>query len=162
MTRTRLKPEHMRYVAVETSIGVVIGIALSALFYWLLFAGVDRVRWEYLLLDAVPQSFMLTFMTVLVPTFITRRRIARGKIAPIDQAVIRLPSNFLFRALMVAGLAVVPGVLTTGVFLMLFASDGLAYPAALWFKMLYGALLALLVAPIGLQAALADSSLSKR
>lgn len=157
-----LTPEQKRYVAVETAIGIAIGVVLSAFFFWLVFGHDNRVLRRDLLLDAVPQSFMLTLMTVLVPTLITRKRVARGKITPIARAAIRLPANSLLRALMVAALVIVPGVLATAAFLILFGLDELTFPAAIWFKMLYGALLASIVAPIGLQAALADVPPSNR
>ena len=144
------------YVRRETAIGVAINAALSALFVFLVFGGRGRIPVGDIVLDSLPQSFMIALMATLVPTAITRRRLRNGAIAPLAAERTLLPANLLWRALLVAVAATLAGGLLHALLLPRFAPPLWPFGALLAYKMLYGAALALLVGPVALRRALAD------
>jgi len=148
------------YIRRETGVSIVINSVLSLLFFLLVFGMRDPIptwgmgQWVF---DFLPQSFMIALMSTLVPGFLTAKKLHAGQIAPIDYRS-SLPRNLIARALVLAiasaamGTALVAGIVTiTGV-------EALPHLAALVLKVIYGALLAILVTPLGLRAALATPS----
>ena len=151
-----MSPEHRRYVKKETLIAVAINSALSALFALIVFGGNDAAPVVDVAFDAFPQSFMIALMTTLVPTAITRRRLRLGAVPPLAAGAVRLPRNLLLRALLVAAAAALVGGGLNWLLLPQLAPALLAFVPVLAYKILYGALLALLLAPVVLRTALAD------
>lgn len=132
-----------RYVATEGAIGAAISAALSIVFVLLLFGGMDRVPVRDLIVDALPQGFAIALMATLVPTLLTRRRLARGTVAPVGTKL-RVP-RLLPRALLVALFAATAGAaLTTGLWPMGIAELPLAI--VLIGKAVWGLLLGIAVA----------------
>ncbi len=81
---------HRLYIARETAVSVVINTMISALFMERVFGGrasIDLWGLHGLALDFVPQTFMISAMSVRVPTLIARRRMRAGAIEPL-----RLPT----------------------------------------------------------------------
>lgn len=150
-----------RYVLVETFIGMVINAAISAGFAFLVFGGRAAVGlWgaDGLALDFVPQTFMVALMSALVPSLLTRRRIAAGAIRA-GGPPSPLPRNLLLRALLLALLATIllGGVAT--LILALVLNGPVPFWTLLPFKIAYGAFVAALITPMALRAALAAPSL---
>jgi hypothetical protein len=149
---------YARYIAVETAISIVINVLISALFMVAVFgraSGIDLWGPHGLALDFVPQTFMISAMSILVPTLLTRRRVRAGILtrraspAPIlPHLMVRIVLLALLFTLIFGGLGVLALALTwTG-------------PLRFWqvfpMKLLYGGLVALIATPIGLSIALSD------
>jgi hypothetical protein len=156
----RMINEHNRYVLSETAISVVINIVLSALFMFLVFGRSPTIElWGRpgLALDFVPQTFMISLMSVLVPSLITRRRMKSGRVAARASARLRnLPKNVVFRAIVIGcGLTVLLG---GGAVLLLSAVWRGAAPFWVTFplKLAYGVLVATIATPLGLYATLSE------
>jgi hypothetical protein len=152
---------HKGYIAVETAISVAINVGISAAFMFLVFGRsptIDLWGPHGLALDFVPQTFMITLMSVLVPSLITRRRLKSGRIA--RRAMVghgRVPRNILSRAIIIGcALTVLLGGCAV---LLLSASWRGSEP--FWhvfpFKLIYGALVAAIATPLGLHATLTEA-----
>jgi lysylphosphatidylglycerol synthetase-like protein (DUF2156 family) len=148
-----------RYILAETLISIAVNAAISAGFAFVVFGGRTGIGlWgpDGLALDFAPQTFMIALMSVLVPTALTRRRIRTGAIQKRRGRASYLPRNLLVRALLVASLATVS--LGGAAMLVLAAtwSGALGFATVLPLKIIYGALVALLVTPPALRAAFCD------
>jgi hypothetical protein len=145
------------YVRRETVISLVINTVLSMLFYALVFGRQDPVeawglgQWVF---DFVPQSFMIALMSVAVPGALTAGRLRAGAVMPLDRPT-RLPRNLLARALLLAVASAIVGTAIVAALVRLTGLEVIPATAALVAKAGYGALLAMIVTPIGLRAALA-------
>src|SRR6202044_755112 len=76
-----MHPLRAKYLASETAVSMAINTAISVGFAWLVFHGHDHVPSSGpggLVLDAAPQTFMITLMSTLVPSLITRKRMHSG------------------------------------------------------------------------------------
>lgn len=150
---------HRKYLVVETLVSVVINAAISALFVVLAFGGrseVDLWGSGNLAMDMIPQTFAVAFFSALVPTALTRKRLRSGKVAPAENASTRLPRNLWLRSLL---LAVAATVLIAGAMILILSAlwnGPMAYGDVFLLKVVYGGVVALLVTPIALVAALAD------
>ena len=142
------------YLRKETAVAVAINGAFSALFAWLAFGGRAATAQE-VASDALPQSFAIALMTTLVPTLITRKRLRAGAVAPLSRAN-RLPGNLLLRALLVGALAALVGGALHWFVVRPLGPETWRFELLLPYKVAYGALLALAIAPPILRRALAD------
>lgn len=109
-----MTPAQRRYVATEALIGATISALLSIGFVLLLFGRSSFVPVTGaggLILDGVPQGFAIALMATLVPTLLTRRRLARGTVAPLPPRRRLGPAGLPARALAaaVAGAALTSG-----------------------------------------------------
>jgi hypothetical protein len=149
-----------RYIAIETAISAGINAALSIAFAIVVFGGqpVLDLHARAVLLDLLPQGFMIAFMATLVPTLLTRRRRDMAKVAALPGRH-ALPRNVVVRALLFGAAAALLG---TGAFAVLQPEALLAAPLFIALKAAYGALLAIIVTPIALRAALRDPPQSAR
>lgn len=149
--------DHTTYVRRETAVSIVINSALSALFFWLVFGGVDPVpvwgmgNWVF---DFAPQSFMIALMSTLVPGALTAKAIRAGKIAPAGSPS-RLPGGLVKRALLLALLSAAGGTLLVALCATASGVASISAMTGLVLKVGYGALLAIVVTPPGLRRALA-------
>ncbi len=103
-----------RYLVTETAIGATISAVLSIVFVLLMFGHLDRVVVAGaggLIVDAVRQGAAIALMATLVPTLLTRRRLALGKVAPLTQAGPGRASHLPVRAL---AMAAAGAAITTG------------------------------------------------
>jgi hypothetical protein len=149
-----------RYIAIETAISAVINVGFSALFFYLVFGRSERIElWgpHGFAFDYFPQTFMITLMAVIVPTILTRKRVQAGKVARRESAFgARLPRNVVLRALMLAALAAVALGAVAVWITDSFWSGEPAHSKLLIVKLVYGAVVAAIMTPIGLVAALSD------
>jgi hypothetical protein len=142
-------------------ISIVINMVLSALFVWLVFGGRDAVPvWGSgaLATDFLPQTFMISLMSVLVPSTLTRKRRRAGGVEACEPRLSWLPRNLLLRALLVAVAATILFSSAATLLLTALASGPLPL-AAIWpMKIAYGALVAIIVTPIALCVALGEEA----
>jgi hypothetical protein len=150
---------YRRYIAIETAISIVINVAISALFMLAVFGGATSIDlWgrRGLALDFVPQTFMISAMSILVPTLLTRRRIRAGVLVrrtPPPPPILRhLTARIillaLFFTLTLGGIGILALALTW--------TGPLRFWQAFPIKLLYGAMVALIATPVGLSIALTD------
>jgi hypothetical protein len=135
-------------------------VIISALFMFAVFGRSERIDlWGLhgLALDFVPQTFMITLMSVLVPTALTRKRLREGRIVGYASTrSTRWPSNMWVRALLVAAaLTAMLGGAASWI-LSISWNGPLPYWRAFPLKLLYGALVALIATPLGLRIALSE------
>lgn len=152
-----------RHIGQQTAISIAINMALSALFFLFLFGGQEFVPvWGVrgLAADFVPQSFMITLMSVLMPGLATERKLRAAQLAPFAYGT-RLPRHPGLRALVLAVPAALAGGAAVAALLSLADVDGIAWAPALILKIAYGGLLGGIVTPIGLRAALARRDTAK-
>lgn len=145
-----------QYIRRETGASIAINVVLSLLFFLLVFGRLGPVPvWGTgkLAFDFLPQSFMIVLMSTLVPGALTAARLRKGGVERLP-GTSRLPAGLLSRALLLAVLSMVVGAALVALVLRVAGVEQMAWPSALALKLVYGGLLALLVTPIGLKAAL--------
>jgi hypothetical protein len=148
-----------RYVITETTVSICINVLISALFMGLVFG---RNTWielwggHGLAVDFIPQTFMISAMSVLVPTLLTRRRLARGVLVRSPGGRAPLPGNLALRVMVLAiGLTLTLG--AAGVLILdLFWTRPLHFWEVFPMKLVYGGIVALIATPIGLYIALSE------
>jgi hypothetical protein len=145
-----------RYVRRETTISIVINVALSLLFFLLAFGRQDPVPvWGVgnFVFDFIPQSFMIALMSTVVPGLLAMKRCRAGLVAPVE---VRswLPRRLLHRGLLVGLLAAVLGTGLVAAVIAVAGVDEVRWTLALAFKLAYGGALAAIVTPPTLRAAL--------
>jgi hypothetical protein len=155
-----MPPALLRYIFIETSISIVINVVLSALFVELVFGGMPLIGlWgaHGLAVDFIPQTFMISAMSVAVPTLLTRRRRRAGSVNSSSRGLIRVPGRSVWIRALLMGLTmtVLAGGLT-----MLALSAMWSAPAPFWqvfrWKLFYGAMVAMVVTPVALVVALSE------
>ena len=143
----------------ETAISVAINAGLSLLFFLLVFGTPASVRVAGAGgygMDFVPQSLMIALMASLVPGAIAAAKLRGAGLAAAAEARAALLRRSLATALLAAGLGAVIAVL-----LPRLLPVAIPHTPALLAKILYGALLAAIVTPIGLRRALRGLSVTK-
>lgn len=152
-----MTPGYARYIALETAISIVINMAITIGFFLLVFRGVQHLTTHALLIDAIPQSFMIALMGTLVPAWLTRQRIHRGalhgKCRPLYSSRVATVAAILLFTVISAGV----GLAIHTAVVVHWAPDGTSFRSALLFKSLYGALLAAAITPISLYHTLSSN-----
>jgi hypothetical protein len=144
------------YVRRETYVSMAINAVLSLAFYILFFGLSGRAPiggTGGFAFDFIPQSFAITLMSVLVPGFLTIRKLAAGKLAP-EAGRTALPRALWLRALLMAAAAALASAAGALVLILVAGSATLPWPTGAAIKIVYGMVLAGIVTPIGLHAAL--------
>lgn len=145
------------YIRRETCISMAINAMLSLLIFLALFGLRQPVKswgvgkWVF---DFLPQSFMIALMSVFIPGILVRRKLKKGALAPVPHRSL-LPRNLLARALIVAVASAGVGTALVAGLVWLTGMETIAPIPALLLKVTYGAILALIVTPPALRAALA-------
>lgn len=126
----------------------------------LVFGKQDRIElWgpHGLALDCAPQTFMISLMSVLVPTAIARRRLRmRHIVGYTGVQVVGWLRNLWWRALLIAvALTVILGTTSVGVMAAIW-KGAVGFWTAFPFKLLYGALVALIATSLSLRIALSQ------
>ena len=150
-----MHPLRAKYLAGETAISMVINAAISVGFAWLVFHGHDHVPSSGpggLVRDAAPQTFMITLMSTLVPSLVTRKRMQAGQLdAWLRTQPGRSPGparQIIVRAFLLALIAMVLGLGLNAAILSLLFPTGLGYGKVFVLKAVYGALVALVITPL--------------
>ena len=144
------------YIRRETRLSMAINAVLSLVFYLLFFGLSGPVPVGGLggfAFDFIPQSFAITLMSVLVPGLLTARKLATGKLTP-QPGKSGLPRSLWLRGLLMAALAAFVGAAGGSILVLAYGSASIAWPAGAAIKIVYGLLLARIVTPVGLIAAL--------
>ena len=162
LSEAPLTPAHRHYIAKETFLSIVINIIISALFMELVFGRRKFISlWgpHGLALDFVPQTFMISAMSVLVPGLIALRRQRSGALPAtvLSRSPVATRRLWIRIAVISTMLTIVAATLATGV-LAAMAANPMSFSAAFFFKIAYGALIALIATPIGLAMALSGES----
>ena len=163
---TALKPtssmrhKHVRYVALETTIGTAINAILSVGLAYAMFVAHVPMPGDSpaLLRDIGTQCFVVALASVLLPTLLTRRRCQGGALQRLERRASWL-DNLLLRSILIAA-----GATTIGVALLHWAVLAQLAPARftisafLAFKGTVGALIAFAVTPVAVHLALGDAA----
>ncbi len=146
-------PNLRTYVLRETATALVINSALSLAFAALVAHGRGVVPlWGPggMAIDFGPQLFMMTFATTLAVTLITRQRLRTGKMTALSggaRVPLPVPKVALIRAIAFAVLVAIvfwpPSLLAMSAAHV----ESMASPAFLVFKVIYGAVVSLIIAP---------------
>ena len=146
-----------RYVRTEMVVAAIINAVFSIVFLLIVFGGQKTIAVggrSGLVVDAIPQTLMIVLMSILVPTLLTRRRLAAGRIAPLAGTP-RWPHNALLRGMLTAtGAAAIAWIIHAALLPLTGANWSLQ--TALAFKTSYGAILGATVARLSTGAALTD------
>jgi hypothetical protein len=148
-----------RYIRRETAVSIAINCVLSLLFFILVFGLRGSVPvwgvggWVF---DYVPQSFMIAFMSTLVPGVIARKKLRAGSLASIGKTRF-LPRSLWLCAVVLAGTAAALGALIAGTTAWASGLTFIPAPAALGIKLAYGGGLAATITPLGLRATLSHA-----
>lgn len=140
------------HIRTSTLISVVISMAISAAFFFLVFGMKPLIAVfapDNLALDFVPQTLAASFMAALVPALQTRAKMVSGNLAGAPP----LPRVIVVRAALLAGASLVLAAAATGL-LWLGGIATLPWGSALALKIVYGGLLGLIITPIALRAIL--------
>ncbi|EZP55789.1 hypothetical protein [Sphingomonas sp. RIT328] len=140
------------YLYRETAISVAINAVLSLIFFLLVFGTPASVRVAGAGgygMDFVPQSLMIALMASLVPGAIAAAKLRRAGLAAAEARAALLRRS-LATALLGAGVGAAIGWLLA----LLLPVAAIPLVPALFARILYGALLAAIVTPIGLRRAL--------
>ncbi|MBA3895576.1 MAG: hypothetical protein H0X36_00230 [Sphingomonadaceae bacterium] len=151
--------EQRKFVWIQQAVSAVLNALVSALFVWVMFGGLTAVElWGKtgLAFDLVPTTFMITLMTAVALTLVTRAAVRNGQVPPLATSGLPLPRHLLLRApllALAATMTLVP--LSVGVLRSTWHGDW-SYGAVMIFKIAYGVMLGAIITPIVIKAALAD------
>lgn len=146
------------YLRAEVRVSIAVNAALSLVFFLAVFGlphavpigGIGNYAFDF-----VPQSVMIGLMSTLVPGAITRHRIGIGRIDGVGESV----GALVLRSLLMAIACAVGGGLLAVALEVLCGQATLAIGPAVAGKILYGAVLAAIVTPLGLRRALRTTAL---
>lgn len=150
-----MNPDHRIYVLRESTISAVVTAAIGVGVAWAMFGAQPALAAQTLIVDFAPQTFMSAMLSAIVPTLLTRKRIAAGAVMR-SSSTTRLPRNVLLRAALLAIAATAIGMALTTAAVLALAPNGLGFGVALWVKGAYGALVGFIVSVFAVRAALAD------
>jgi len=153
--------QHRSYLAIETAVSGVVNAVLSIIFFLLVFGLSEAVPVAGnpgLVVDALPQTFMVVFMTTLVQTLLTRQRLRKGQLEALDGRGAPLPANLFVRALAIAIVAVLAAGALHALLLPGLTPATWPFMTALAYKGVYGALVGMAVSRLILPAALRDAA----
>jgi hypothetical protein len=151
--------EQKKYIIRETVLNSIVNGIFSVFFVWLIFSGHEVIElWgeSGLATDFVPQTFLVSVMSMLVLGGVTRKRVLRGSILPLENYKSRLSGNILVRSLFVATVVTVVAA-PVAIFLLAIAwNDSIDLVNIYFIKGFYGFFIAMAVSPIALRTALSD------
>ena len=149
-----------KHIYKETLISAIINSVFSFGITYLVLGGAEVIEKQELVIDALPQSFFVTFFGVFIPTLLSRKKIKAGAIATLPYQKSFLPNNAFFRAVSMGLMAAIAGWLLHVVVLNGFGIEQLAINPVFVYKTLYGAVLSFVVTPIALLITLKESEKS--
>ena len=139
-----------RYIVLETLISCAINTALSIGFVFLIFHGRSRLFAlgpHGIVADMAPQTFMVALMSCLVPSLITRSRIAAGSLLwMLPQGEVRLLRVWLTAGILALSVTCVI-VALAWITLPRLIPSGIRFSSLLIWKAAFGMILAAIVTP---------------
>jgi hypothetical protein len=153
------RSKQVRYIAVETTIGIAINGILSMALAYALFAAHVPMPGDSsaLLRDVGMQSSIVALASVLLPTLLTRRRCRGGALQRLERRASWLDSLLLRTILIVACATAVGVAFLYCAILPQVGPAGFTISAFLALKGTVGALIALAVTPFAVHLALGDT-----
>lgn len=137
-----------KYLKKESLVSFLINSVLSLLFLYLVFYPIDSLPvWgvDGLLLDSMIQGFAIGLMASLVPTLITSKRVAGGKLNGLTMRDNWRSRHYIIASLLFALLSALFSLaINFGGFLLLDVNS-ISFYSALVFKVLFGGVLGALV-----------------
>ncbi|MCA0936923.1 hypothetical protein LCL85_15380 [Vibrio alginolyticus] len=137
-----------KYLKKESLVSFFINSFLSLLFLYLVFYPIDSLPvWgvDGLLIDSVIQGFAIGLMASLVPTLITSKRIAIGKLNGLTMRDNWLFHHYIIVSLLFALSSAVLALTINFVGFILLDVDSMSFNSALVFKVFFGGVLGSLV-----------------
>ncbi|MEE3852966.1 hypothetical protein VZC37_21695 [Gordonia sp. LSe1-13] len=153
---TKSTNQRRAYFRRETAISIAINTAMSFLFFLLVFGfGEPMQVWGLgnYVFDFVPQGFAIALMATLVPGAKISKALREGRLAR-GTGRSRLPARLWQRALVLALVSAFVGTALAAVVMSLVGSSELSVGVALAGKLVFGAVLAAVITPVGMRAAL--------
>ena len=142
-----------RYIVGETFISIGINVALSIGFVYLAFHGLPRISVEGrhgIVVDMLPQTFMVVLMSCLVPSLLTRKRLLRGALLWRGTHCRASALSVVLTALVAAVLAAAFAVAVCHVAMPRVAPLGVPFGQLLFWKAVYGMVLAAVATPLSM------------
>ncbi|MFG6138044.1 hypothetical protein [Halomonas sp. B23F22_10] len=152
--------ELKRTIRRETLVATVISALISAAFVFALFGGRDPAPlWgaRGAAIDFLPQTFMLSLMSALIPALVMQRKVARGQLEALPGRTRGLPRQPIVRSLLLALLATLVGGLCGTAVTWMIAGPSIAFATLLEIKVIYGGLIAAAVARTSMGITLAHA-----
>lgn len=152
--------ELTRVIRKEAAIAAVVSALISAVFVFALFGDSHPAPlWGAggAAVDFLPQTFVLSLMSALVPALSMRRKLAPEKLEAVAGKAWRLPRHPFARSLLIAVLATLAGSPCGTALLWVIAGGNIDFVVLLVTKMAYSALVATLVAQVSIRATLAQA-----
>ncbi len=148
---------HRAYIRREAAISAVINMAIAAGFFLVLFGGQTTVNlWgaNGLVVDSLPQGFMVGLFSVVPASLILRMRLGKGLIQTSGEIRSSLPRSFIGRALLLATLSMLGLLLVASALAWLSGQVAISFYFGLALKMLASALISMIITPMALRAML--------
>jgi hypothetical protein len=152
---------HSAYIRRATATSLLVNVTISAVMTWVVFSRSAAIfAWGVhgFALDFLPQTFMISLMSILAPGFAARKDLAAGRIAAMPNADSIWPATLRMRGFIWAIIATTALVGISFAAVVQFQVIKLSFNQLLVIKILYGALATLLVTPVGLRATLATQA----
>lgn len=146
--------KHSRYLAVETSGSTIVNAVLNLLGAWIEFHGRARIATSGsrgLVADTIGQTLIVAFLSVLVPSILTRRR--QGATS---QITAKRPNLYL-RSLLAAVVFTLIGTAFNALLLPRLFPAGVSHHDVLLYKTVYGALVGMLATWFALRTILNET-----
>ncbi len=146
-----------QHVIRETLTSTLINSLFSFTITLLLLGGNEVIARQALVIDAIPQSFFVTFFSVLIPTWLTRKKIRGNKLPTLPFRQTWLPFNGFLRAVCFGVIVAIAGAMLHLVVLSVLQVNQLGIGTIYVYKTIYGAMLSVLVTPYALMVALKET-----
>ena len=145
------------YLVRETAISAAINCAITVGFFFAVFHGqAHPAVWgaKGLVVDCLPQGFMVGLMSTVPAMLLTRKRLAAGQVAPLEPMG-RPPRRILTRSLVVAPVSMIALTVVAAAAAKATGSASLPFGPALALKLAASAIISIIVTPGAICAALA-------
>lgn len=146
-----------RYLLVETGLSGLSNAVLNFAAAYVIFHGRVRIPTmgsDSLLLDSIGETFIVTFLSVLIPSIIARHRRRAGTLLLSENRNSRRAGNLCIRALVLGLIFTTVCVALNALLLPRIFPKGVSFADVLLFKTLYGAVVGLIATWLALRKAL--------
>lgn len=155
-----MKTEHQPLIKKEMITAAVISASISVCFVFAIFAGSPQISlWGAggAAIDFLPQTFMLSLMSALVPALLLRKKLARKQFYAVAGRTWYFPQQPVLRSFLIALVATAVGSLAATTALFLISGDTIAFAVLLITKTAYGAIIAAFVARLSVKITIAHA-----
>lgn len=152
-----MRPVHRTYIRLETMISAVINMAMTAVFFFAFFGDRRQVSlWgaDGLVIDSLPQGFMVGMFSVVPATLILGMRLRKGVIQTADDVHSSLPRSLIGRTALLSVLSMVSLIAIAAGLAWLSGLTAISFHVGLALKLLAAAMISTIVTPMALRAML--------